>query len=272
MGVSSDVFGKSKGIPLTIAEKKIGEFEKDPCAIFTLTPETASLSARVNQSTNTNFTLSGKGLEIEPDGVLYTTSITGGFFTITDSGSGLLTKDNPSTQIAVEASCPSSEGSHKGKLSVLIAGETLTSEITLQCTDDDDPPPPPPPPSPPKCKGGCPGGQSNGDPHIVTFDRLGYDFQAAGEFILVEASQEDITMQIRQEPVNGSDTVSTNTAVAVNINGDRVGIYARQNNELMVNSNPTTITTSPLEYLMVVKYSKTVIFTLLYGQILVTYG
>ena len=86
---------------------------------------------------------------------------------------------------------------------------------------------------------------SDGDPHIRTFDRLGYDFQAAGEFVLVSSSQNDLTMHVRQEPFGTSKTVSVNTALSANVAGDRVGIYVLQGNKLVVNGNPTNITTSP---------------------------
>lgn len=62
-----------------------------------------------------------------------------------------------------------------------------------------------------------------GDPHLVSLDGLGYDFQAVGEFTLVESSDPDapLDVQIRTAPVEGSDLVSVITAVAFDL-GDGV--------------------------------------------------
>jgi hypothetical protein len=77
-----------------------------------------------------------------------------------------------------------------------------------------------------KCKGyagSC--GQSNGDPHLVTFDRRYYDFQAVGEFVAVRSASGDLEVQTRQSPILGSRTVSTNAAVALKVGTDRLGFY-----------------------------------------------
>jgi len=66
------------------------------------------------------------------------------------------------------------------------------------------------------------GGSSNGDPHLITMDQLAYDFQGAGEFVL--AASRALIVQVRQKPIYGTP-VSIQTAVAVRVNGDRVGIY-----------------------------------------------
>lgn len=42
-------------------------------------------------------------------------------------------------------------------------------------------------------------GRSYGDPHQLSFDRLRYSFQAAGEFILVNSSIDDFEVQARQD-------------------------------------------------------------------------
>ncbi|MGW4380180.1 VWD domain-containing protein [Kitasatospora sp. NPDC004531] len=70
---------------------------------------------------------------------------------------------------------------------------------------------------------GC--GGSNGDPHLTTFDGLRYDFQAAGEFTAVESTADDLRIQVRQTPYPGSTLVSINRAVAMNVAGDRLGLY-----------------------------------------------
>jgi von Willebrand factor type D domain/Lectin C-type domain len=66
-------------------------------------------------------------------------------------------------------------------------------------------------------------GSSWGDPHVITGDGLQYDFQAAGEFVLVEA--DDLEIQVRQEPQAGSQTIAFNTAVAARVGSHRVGVY-----------------------------------------------
>ncbi|WP_086666720.1 M91 family zinc metallopeptidase [Lentzea kentuckyensis] len=60
---------------------------------------------------------------------------------------------------------------------------------------------------------------SDGDPHLYTFDRRFYSFQAAGEFVLVKGDGMEI--QVRQQPFEDSTTVSVNTAVAVSAAGQK---------------------------------------------------
>lgn len=67
-------------------------------------------------------------------------------------------------------------------------------------------------------------GRSYGDPHIRTFDGNSFSFQTAGEYILSSSPDRTFEVQARQQPQ--SNDVSLNTAVAMNVYGDRVGIYA----------------------------------------------
>lgn len=78
-------------------------------------------------------------------------------------------------------------------------------------------------------------GDSWGDPHLVTFDRLAYDFQAVGEFVLVTADDRKLQVQVRSSPWQGSRVVSVNTAVAVNVGGDRVGVYVAPRLRVVLN-------------------------------------
>lgn len=86
-----------------------------------------------------------------------------------------------------------------------------------------DPLPPSDESTPGPCGDGC--AASNGDPHMVSVDGTRYDFQAAGEFVLLRDSGTGIEVQARQEPLQGSKSVSVNTAVAVRVNDHRVSIY-----------------------------------------------
>ena len=93
------------------------------------------------------------------------------------------------------------------------------------CLTDHDPPP-------------C---NSCGDVHMRTPDGLAYDFQGAGEYLFITSFSGDIVVQTRQEPWGNSDVVSVNTAVAMNVSGDRVGIYLDRIHELYVNGIPTEL-------------------------------
>lgn len=56
-------------------------------------------------------------------------------------------------------------------------------------------------------------GKSSGDPHLITFDGQYYDFQAAGEFLLVETLDGEVTVQVRQIPITAS--ASINSAIGI---------------------------------------------------------
>ncbi|MEU1964156.1 VWD domain-containing protein [Micromonospora sediminicola] len=84
----------------------------------------------------------------------------------------------------------------------------------------------PPPKGPVKlCEDGADCGGSNGDPHLVTFDRVAYDFQAVGEFTLVASTAGDpLEVQVRQAPMAGTRTASVNSAVAFRLGAHRVAL------------------------------------------------
>jgi hypothetical protein len=69
--------------------------------------------------------------------------------------------------------------------------------------------------------GGGPAGQptaySTGDPHLKTFGGDEYDFQAAGEFTLVRSTSGDLDVQVRQQPEDGQNDVTWDTAVAMRV-------------------------------------------------------
>jgi hypothetical protein len=63
-----------------------------------------------------------------------------------------------------------------------------------------------------------------GDPHLRTIDGLTYDFHGVGEFVAVESTVDDLVVQVRLTEVAALQASKT-TAVAANVNGDRVGAY-----------------------------------------------
>lgn len=70
-----------------------------------------------------------------------------------------------------------------------------------------------------------------GDPHLITFDRTGYSFQALGEFTMVIG--DGFEMQVRMEAI--TDVASVNTAVAMRVGDDIIGIYADETIPLVAN-------------------------------------
>jgi hypothetical protein len=67
-------------------------------------------------------------------------------------------------------------------------------------------------------------GRSYGDPHLKSFDNATYSFQTVGEFELSKSSDKNFEIQARQKAQ--SDNFSLNSAIAMNVFGDRVGFYA----------------------------------------------
>ncbi len=68
-------------------------------------------------------------------------------------------------------------------------------------------------------------GVSWGDPHLITFDQLGYEFQSVGEYDLGFSSDNKLRVQARHQPWGSSSYVSVNTAIATQMNGQKVGLY-----------------------------------------------
>jgi hypothetical protein len=68
-------------------------------------------------------------------------------------------------------------------------------------------------------------GRSNGDPHMQTFDGERYDFQTAGDYRVARSKVVEFEVQTRQ--VRHDERISVNGAVVVNVNGDKVAIYAQ---------------------------------------------
>ncbi len=86
-----------------------------------------------------------------------------------------------------------------------------------------------------------------GEPHLVTFDGARYSFQTVGEFVLTKSTS-GLEVQSRQKSIR--DDFSVNTAIAMNVGGDRVGIYASDmpgNGQIRGNSGtPVMVNGSPV--------------------------
>ncbi len=66
-----------------------------------------------------------------------------------------------------------------------------------------------------------------GDPHLTTFDNLSYDFQAVGEYVYLKSTTSDnFEVQVRQEDLYNTCSVSFNTAIAINTGKEKVEIHA----------------------------------------------
>lgn len=87
------------------------------------------------------------------------------------------------------------------------------------------------------------GAGSRGDPHLLTFDGLDYDFQGAGEFVLFEpVAGPTPTVQVRQEPSSGiCSNVALNTAVATQLGGVRVHLDSDPGRELLLDGEPGSL-------------------------------
>lgn len=83
------------------------------------------------------------------------------------------------------------------------------------------------------------GGRGFGDPHLLTFDGLNYDFHAAGEFTLVASTEDDLKVQVRAEHLNNRTTYFT--AAATEVDGHRVAFYANENDLLLIDGQATQI-------------------------------
>jgi hypothetical protein len=82
-------------------------------------------------------------------------------------------------------------------------------------------------------------GSSVLDVHLFPSDQGSLTFQGAGEFIAVKSSFDDLEIQVRQVPWQSSRLASFNSAVAMNVAGDRVGIYGNAIPPLRIAGVPT---------------------------------
>jgi hypothetical protein len=85
---------------------------------------------------------------------------------------------------------------------------------------------------------------STGDPHLSTFDRLGYSFQAVGEFIAVRSTTlgDNFEIQVRQEPQPNSTQVSLNTGLAIRTGSGNEIVCVYPNRVFLNNQNLGIVT------------------------------
>ncbi len=90
--------------------------------------------------------------------------------------------------------------------------------------------------------GNCSVGWGWGDPHLRTFDGRSYDFQAGGEFVLVESTGgSPLTIQVRQQAIEWNQRVAIYKAFATMLGNDRVALYVDGSAALRINGQPTTL-------------------------------
>lgn len=85
--------------------------------------------------------------------------------------------------------------------------------------------------------GPLPPGYTVGDTHLTTFFGVHYDFQASGDFVLVQADP-GLIVQTRQKPWAMNPGVSVNTAVATEMQDNRIAVCR---NGLWVNGSHTSL-------------------------------
>ncbi len=76
-----------------------------------------------------------------------------------------------------------------------------------------------------------------GEPHFRT-GGASLDFQASGEFLAATSPDGKFAVQVRQQPLSAGAQVALNSAVAANVNGDRIGVYTKEPAFLMINGAP----------------------------------
>ena len=111
----------------------------------------------------------------------------------------------------------------EGSTTDITYGPSANPNLAWTCPEES----PTPPPSPPRPV-------SYNDPHLVTLDGLGYDFQAVGEFELVGSSLGGVRVQSRQAPYASGLQVSMNTALAFLVEGDIVSVQFDESVSLRV--------------------------------------
>jgi hypothetical protein len=83
----------------------------------------------------------------------------------------------------------------------------------------------------------CAAAQEVGDTHLTTFDGLLYDFQATGDFLLVE-DRPNFVVQSRHVPTPDRPNIAINRAVATQMGNTRVAVCLGETQPLEVDGQP----------------------------------
>jgi RHS repeat-associated protein len=81
---------------------------------------------------------------------------------------------------------------------------------------------------------------SIGDPHLQAGNGFRFDLQTEGEFLATMSRDGTHLIQVRQQPYIAGSPVAVNTAVAADVDGDRVGVYAAEPAFLVINGASVT--------------------------------
>lgn len=87
--------------------------------------------------------------------------------------------------------------------------------------------------------------RSYGDPHLSSFDGASFSFQTVGEFVMTKSQSGHMEVQARQK-ASGAN-VSLNSALAMNVAGDRFCVYPNEKPDnasgtpFRLNGNPITL-------------------------------
>ncbi|RYM32037.1 hypothetical protein ERX46_15225 [Brumimicrobium glaciale] len=93
-------------------------------------------------------------------------------------------------------------------------------------------------------------GKSSGDPHMRTLDGESFDFQNAGDYLLV--ASEDNSFMIQTQQVRTTPNVALNGSVAMNVNGDLLTFssVAKGSTEKMIHVNDQEIQTEKTDLVL----------------------
>ncbi len=181
------------------------------CSDYEIEPRKLEITAEVNESGSAELTIRNRALTVFLPFDFYHSKLT------FEPASGRVWPLTTKT-ITVTATCPATKGVRTFIVDAEIQGLPESIEVTRRCVED--------------------GGSSSGDPHLITYDGLKYDFQGHGEFLA--AAGTGFEVQVRQEQW-GSRPVTVNTAVAAQVASDRVAFYRDQDPVLWIDGVPTAL-------------------------------